>query len=157
MRSSRYAHFTLATLSVSTPASATLTGTVRTLDPAVHDEVARRVIEVAEGIARAYGASASVNYGIQYPITFNHARQTAFAADVAREIVGSEHVDDNVMAIMGSEDFSFMLNACPGRICSSGTGDGEMCHHPDYKFNDAVIPHGSSFWVKLIEKAMPVG
>jgi amidohydrolase len=139
------------------PASATLTGTVRTLDPAVHDEVARRVVEVAEGIALAYGASASVNYERQYPITFNHARQAAFAADVAREIVGSAHVDDNVMAVMGSEDFSFMLNARPGAFVFLGTGDGEMCHHPGYKFNDAVIPHGSSFWVKLIEKAMPVG
>ncbi len=61
------------------------------------------------------------------------------------------------MPRMASEDFSFMLNARPGAFVLLGTGDGETCHHPGYKFNDAVIPQGSSFWAKLIENAMPAG
>lgn len=137
------------------PASAKLTGTARALDPVIHDLVSRRVIEVAEGIARVYGASATVNYQKQYPVTVNHERQAAFAAEVAREIVGPARVDDNTTPRMAGEDFSFMLEARPGAFVLLGTGDGEACHHPGYKFNDAVIPQGSSFWARLAERAMP--
>lgn len=137
------------------PSSAKLTGTARTLAAETHGLVSRRVVEIAEGIARTYGATATVNYEKQYPITVNHERQTAFAADVAREIVGTERVDDNTHPRMAGEDFSFMLEARPGAFVLLGTGDGEACHHPAYRFNDAVIPHGASFWARLAERAMP--
>lgn len=137
------------------PSSAKLTGTVRTLAPEIHDLVSRRVVEIAEGIARVYGASASVNYQKQYPVTVNHEHQTAFAADVAREIVGRERVDPNTPPRMAGEDFSFMLEARPGALVLLGAGEGEGLHHPGYNFNDAIIPQGTSFWARLVERAMP--
>ena len=139
------------------PATATLAGTVRTLDPKVRDMVERRITEVAEGTARAYGATAAVDYRRNYPVTVNHAKQTVFAANVAREVVGPEKVKDNIVPVMGAEDFSFMLEARPGAFIFLGTGNGEMCHHPAYQFNDAIIPHGVSYWARLVETAMPVG
>ena len=58
---------------------------------------------------------------------------------------------------MGAEDFSFMLEARPGAFIFLGTGNGEMCHHPGYTFNDAIIPQGVSYWARLVETAMPAG
>ena len=139
------------------PDTAELTGTARTLDPKMRLMVERRVIEVAEATARAYGATAKVTYDKRYPVTVNHREQAAFAADIARQVVGSDKVDANLTPVMGAEDFSFMLEARPGAFIFLGTGDGEMCHHPAYTFNDAVIPHGVSYWARLVETAMPPG
>ena len=57
---------------------------------------------------------------------------------------------------MGGEDFAFMLEERPGAYILTGNGDTAMVHHPAYDFNDAAIPFGSSYWVKLIETALPL-
>ena len=56
---------------------------------------------------------------------------------------------------MGAEDFSFMLEARPGAFIFVGNGDSAGLHHPAYNFNDDVIPIGTSYWVKLVENALP--
>lgn len=137
------------------PQTAELFGTVRSFEPEVRDLLERRVIEVAEGIARAYGAEAFVEYERMYPPVVNHARETAFASDVARNVAG----DDKVLVqtpLMGGEDFAFMLNERPGCMMLVGNGDSAGCHHPAYDFNDAALPHGISYWVRLAEMGMPV-
>jgi amidohydrolase len=139
------------------PETAELKGTVRTLDPAVRDLVERRISEVAESVARAYGGSAQVKYTRMYPVTMNHARQASIAAEVARDVVGAERVNENVTPLMGGEDFAFMLEARPGAFVFLGMGDGNDCHHPAYRFNDNVLGHGASYWVRLVEKTMPAG
>jgi amidohydrolase len=139
------------------PQNAVLTGTARTLDPEVHELVARRVVEVAEGIAKAYGASATVKYEKLYPVTVNAEKQAAFAASVARDIVGPDRVDDDAAPVMAAEDFSFMLNERPGALIRLGMGGGEPLHHPGYTFNDAIIPKGVSYWVRLVERSMESG
>ncbi|QPF94157.1 M20 aminoacylase family protein [Bradyrhizobium commune] len=139
------------------PETAELCGTVRTLDPEVRDLVERRIAEVADNVARAYGGSAETKYTRMYPVTVNHARETGVAADVARDIVGAERVDDRIAPAMGAEDFSFMLEARPGAMVLVGMGDSPACHHPAYVFNDNILGHGASFWVRLIETTMPAG
>jgi hippurate hydrolase len=139
------------------PETAELKGTVRTLDPAVRDLVERRIGEIADSIARAYGGSAETKYTRMYPVTMNHAPQAAVAADVARDVVGAERVNDHAVPLMGGEDFAFMLEARPGAFVFLGMGDGNDCHHPAYRFNDNVLGHGASYWVRLVEKTMPAG
>jgi len=139
------------------PETAELGGTVRTLDPEVRDLVERRIGEVADSIARAYGGSAETKYSRMYPVTMNHPREAGVAADIARGIVGAERVNDRIIPMMGAEDFSFMLEARPGAMILVGMGDSPECHHPAYVFNDNILGHGASFWVRLIETAMPAG
>jgi hippurate hydrolase len=137
------------------PQNAHLRGTARSLNPKVRDLLERRLHEVVEGTARLYGATAKLSYRRDYPVTRNHARQTEFAASVASEVVGRERVDDAVAPVMGAEDFSFMLEARPGAFIFVGNGDSANLHHPKYDFNDEVIPVGTSYWVRLVETAMP--
>jgi amidohydrolase len=137
------------------PATAVLGGTVRTFDPDVRDLVERRISEIAEGIARAYGGSAETQYTRMYPATVNHERETAVAAEVARDVVGADRVNDRVTPLMAAEDFAFMLLERPGAFILLGMGEGEECHHPAYRFNDSILGHGASYWVRLIEKTMP--
>jgi hippurate hydrolase len=137
------------------PQTALLRGTARSLTPEVQDLLERRLHEVVEGTARLYGATAKLTYKRDYPVTRNHERQTAFAADVAAQVVGSERVDQDVAPVMGAEDFSFMLEARPGAFIFVGNGDSAGLHHPAYDFNDEAIPIGTSYWVKLVETALP--
>jgi hippurate hydrolase len=136
------------------PQTALLRGTARSFSPAVQDLLERRLREIVEGTARLYGAKARLTYRRDYPVTCNHERQAALAAQVAAEVVGKEHVDEKVAPVMGAEDFSFMLNARPGAFIFVGNGDGAGLHHPRYNFNDEVIPIGTSYWVRLVETAL---
>ena len=137
------------------PDRAELTGTARSLRPHVRALIERRIVEVAEGTARTFGARAVATYRRDYPVTSNHERETAFAAAVAAQISGPEKVNANVSPVMGGEDFSFMLEKRPGAFVFMGTGDTAGLHHPAYDFNDAAIPVGVSYWARLVETAMP--
>jgi hippurate hydrolase len=137
------------------PQTALLRGTARSLSPQVQNVLEQRLREVVEGTARLYGAKAKLTYKRDYPVTRNHERETAFAASVASEVVGQERVDANVAPVMGAEDFSFMLEARPGAFIFVGNGDTAGLHHPAYDFNDEAIPIGTSYWVRLVETALP--
>jgi amidohydrolase len=136
------------------PQTALLRGTARSLVPEIQDLLEKRIQEVVEGTAKLHGAKAIVKYKRSYPVTRNHPDQTDFAASVAKEVVGETKVDTNVNPVMGAEDFSFMLNARPGAFIFVGNGDSAGLHHPAYDFNDGIIPVGSSYWVRLAEKAL---
>jgi hippurate hydrolase len=137
------------------PATAKLTGTVRTIDEEVRGLMERRLREMAASITAAFGATATVTYNRGYPVTVNAAEQTRFAAKVAKELAGEARVDDNTDAVMGGEDFSYMLQARPGAFIFMGNGDTAQLHQDTYDFNDEAIPVGCSYWVKLVETAMP--
>lgn len=137
--------------------TAKITGTVRTLDSEVQDFIEARLGEMVPQFAASFGATASIRYARGYPVTVNEPGRTAFAAEVAAEVAGPDRVDADVPPSMGGEDFSFMLEERPGAYIFLGNGDSSELHTDTYDFNDAVIPVGASYWVRLAEKAMPVG
>ena len=106
------------------PQHAKLRGTARSLSPKVQDLLQKRVREVVEGTARAYGAKAELTYTTGYPVLVNEERKTAFAASVAREVAGKDKVNTECAPLMGAEDFSYMLQARPGAFIYVGNGDG---------------------------------
>jgi hippurate hydrolase len=137
------------------PQTAKLRGTARSLTPAVQDLLEKRLREIIEGTAKLHGAKVKFNYRRGYPVLKNYATQTEFAASVAAGIAGKDKVNTSLAPVMGAEDFSFMLNARPGAFIFVGNGDSAGLHHPAYNFNDDVIPIGTSYWVKLVETALP--
>lgn len=137
------------------PQHALLRGTCRSLKTEVRDLLERRVTEVAQGVALLHGARANVRYQRDYPVVVNHPDATDFAISVARDVVGEGRVDPSVTPVMGGEDFAFMLQERPGAFIFMGNGDTANLHHPAYDFNDKAIPFGTSYWVRLVETAMP--
>ena len=136
------------------PQTAQLRGTARSLAEDVRVLLEKRLHQVVEATAAAYGGKAKLTYQRNYPVLVNHERETDFAAGVAKQIVGERLVDTSLPPMMGGEDFSFMLNARPGAFIWVGNGDSAGLHHPAYNFNDDVIPIGTSYWVKLVETAL---
>jgi hippurate hydrolase len=137
------------------PQRARIKGTGRSLDPSVRDLIERRMREVVENVAAAHGAAVRFRYDRNYPVTVNHAEQTGKAAAIARDVAGDAQVVTDTPPVMGGEDFSFMLEARPGAFIFVGNGDSAGLHHPTYDFNDAAIPYGASYWVRLVETLMP--
>jgi hippurate hydrolase len=135
------------------PQTARLTGTARTLSSEVRDLLENRMREVVEHTAAAFGAKATLDYQRHYPVLSNNAEKAEFAGSVARLV--SDKVDMNTPQVMGGEDFSFMLDARPGAFIYLGQGDTQYLHHPEYDFNDDIIPIGASYWAKLVETALP--
>ena len=137
------------------PQSAFLRGTVRTLTPETRDYAEKRIKEISDGVMASFGAKADVNLNRGYPVTSNHEKQTEFAVSVAKEVAGESVVTGDAPPVMGGEDFSFMLEERPGAFIFAGNGDGATIHNPKYDFNDELIPFGCSYFVKLVETAMP--
>jgi amidohydrolase len=135
------------------PQTAELRGTVRTLTAEVRTLVEKRVREVVAGVAQITGAKIDLVYERGYPVTVNHASQTGFAAEVAKEIAGDANVHD-MAPLMGGEDFAYMLEARPGAFIFCGNGNSAGLHHPAYNFNDEAIVYGTSYWIKLVENTL---
>lgn len=138
------------------PETCIINGTVRTLSKEVQAMAVRRMEEIVAGQAASFGVKANLTFKFGYPPTINHPEQAGFAARVAAEIAGEERVDENAEPAMGAEDFSYMLEARPGAYLNIGQGEGAMCHHPQYNFNDEIGPIGASFFARLVERAQPV-
>ena len=139
-----------------------LKGTVRTFTHELIDLIEQRMKAIAEHTCAAFGATCEFEFRRNYPPTINHAAETAFARRVLASVVG----EDNVVEFeptMGSEDFSFFLQAKPGCYFMIGNGDGShrdgghglgpcMLHNPSYDFNDELIPLGATAWVRIAEQ-----
>ncbi len=131
-----------------------LRGTVRTLDPEYRRVSEERLRRIAEDVASAFGASAHVKWTPGYPVTVNSETETGFAAEAAEVVAGK--VNNETNPIMPSEDFAYMLEERPGAYIFLGNGDSAELHHPEYDFNDEIIPAGCSWFAEMVERRMPV-
>ena len=148
------------------PDEATLIGTVRAFSTAMIDLLERRMKTIAEHTAAAFDAEVQFEFKRNYPPLINHVKETAFAVEVMRSLVGADRVDAQVEPTMGAEDFAFMLQEKPGCYVFIGNGEGlhrdgghglGPCnlHNPSYDFNDDLLPIGASYWVRLAEAYLP--
>jgi hippurate hydrolase len=129
------------------PQTARLSGTVRVFKRTTMQRVEERMRAIAAGVAAGFGATAEVDFREIFLPLVNTPDEAEFAADIAASIVGDENVNRNRPLIMASEDFSYMLDACPGAYINIGNGDGEgtcQVHNPGYDFNDEILPLGAT-------------
>ncbi len=137
------------------PDEVILKGTARYLDPALEAQIVDRLTALSETTAAAYGATATVEYTPRVGPTVNDPTAAAIAAEAATRVAGS--VDRDIAPVMPGEDFSDMLNARPGAYLFIGNGDSADLHHPQYNFNDEIIPAGVSLYAALAETRLPLG
>ena len=140
------------------PERVALRGTVRAYRTEVLRQIEARMRALAQSIATGFGASADLDFReITVPVV-NTAEQTSLIAEAAAALVGEAHVDRNRPAVMGSEDFSYMLAERPGAYILVGNGTGEAAcevHNPRYDFNDAAIPYGAGILAAVVERELP--
>jgi amidohydrolase len=139
------------------PDTALLRGTVRTFDKKLRQQLAKRVEEVAVGVARAMRGDCVCTYEFGYPATINEPAMTDLVLDVAKEVVGAERIVPREQS-MGGEDFSYFLEERPGCFFNLGTRNEPKGliwghHHPKFDIDDETsLPVGVDMFARLVER-----
>ena len=144
------------------PNEMNLTGSLRYFRSEVGNDVKKKIKNISEGISESMGATASFSSVPNYPATVNTPKHAQLCAQAAETLVGKDNVLRNEKPSMGSEDFSFLLNASEGAYIWIGNGlvpedspeGGCMLHNTQYDFNDEILPIGSSYWVELVRSIL---
>ncbi|MBF9235322.1 M20 aminoacylase family protein [Microvirga alba] len=137
------------------PATARIGGTARSFDPAVRDVLETTLRAIVAAQCAEGSLSADITYDRYYPATRNDAGAARAALAAGRDCgINAIEADSPSFA---SEDFAFMLEACPGAYVWLGQGRGAdepPLHHPRYDFNDDVIPLGVAWFAALAEREL---
>ena len=122
------------------PETAELVGTVRTLEPDMRELIIRRMTEMSEGLAKAYGGSASIEFQSNTAITYNDLELTEQMLPTLKNVAGEDHVK-LVKATTGGEDFSYFQEEVPGFYfflggMTPGNTEAYPHHTPDFQIDD---------------------
>jgi len=139
------------------PEEVVIEGTTRTLEDEVRQYAARRIGEIAQGIAATYGAQVDYEMIWGAPPVVNDDAMAALAAGAAKKILGEEGVITSVAAPnMGGEDFAYYLQKAPGAFMFLSSANAEkgtdVAHHnPKFDIDEDVLWEGSALFVSIVE------
>lgn len=135
------------------PESASMGLSVRSFNPEVRDRLQERITDLVTQHVHGYGGTVEINYERGCPVLVNSLAETAFALEVAAELVGAEHTVSPFGPVTGSEDFAYYLQHRPGCFLRLGNGeDSAMVHNAKYDFNDENLTVGAAYWTRLAER-----
>lgn len=140
------------------PETVTVEGTIRALEEEVRQYQARRIQEIACGVAAAFGGTAEVEMDWGAPPVVNHDEMTKLAQEAAKNVVGEEHVIASLPAPnMGGEDFAYYLQKAPGAFCFLSSSNTEKHtdvphHNPRFNIDEDVLYKGSALFVEIAER-----
>ena len=131
--------------------SAILRLSVRTTTPEDREMVLGNIRRIIAHQAESFGCTSAIREGVPGAVLVNDAGETEKAARIAQAAFGEDQVIYPGPSFLASEDFAFMLQKKKGTYCFIGGGPGKMVHHPEYYFNQAILPVGAAYWVALTE------
>jgi amidohydrolase len=99
-----------------------MSGTIRTFDPGIREELHARLRSTVHAIAEANGASAEVIIDGSAPVTGNHPELLTKMLPTLRWAAGAENVNETSL-ITGAEDFSIFQQQIPGLFLMLGIND----------------------------------
>ena len=135
------------------PESASMGLSVRSFSAEVRDRLQERITDLVTQHVHGYGGSVEINYERGCPVLVNSVAETAFALQVASELVGAEHTVSPFGPVTGSEDFAYYLQHRPGCFLRLGNGESSaMVHNARYDFNDQNLTVGAAYWTRLAER-----
>ncbi len=135
------------------PQRVEMRGTIRTHAQDLRRMAETRLRALCASFPAAFGATAELEFVEGYPVMVNHSAHTEYARKVAQDVSG-QCLEAGFN--MGGEDFAYMLEERPGAYIVLGAGDGAGLHHPEYDFNDEIIPYGCSWYVGMAEARLPL-
>jgi hippurate hydrolase len=145
------------------PDNAKFEATVRTFSEEALAQVEKESVQLAEDIARAHGLTAEVRFDREYPATINDADEAAFVEATVKDLFGAERYTEMPNPVMGSEDFSRVLEAVPGSYMFYGATimddpeQGASNHSPRAAFDDSVLADGAALLAELAVRRMARG
>jgi len=135
------------------PAHASISGTMRSLSSQVDAELKNRLTALCEGYAQMSGCKIALNFPHACPPCVNAPAQAALATEVLGELLGADNVTAEAGPFPFSDDFSLMLAEWPGAYLFLGM-EGAMCHHPTYRFDDALLPLAVATFTGIVARRL---
>ncbi len=141
------------------PSRTYVAGTMRCFSTETRAVFTRRIEELAHTLAaEAVGATAKVEMRWITTVLINAQAPTRAAVRAAGAVAGS-NVDTDTPRLSAAEDFAYMTELRPGSFIFLGNGTeadghGHNVHTPGYDFNDAIIPYGVEYWVRLVAQEL---
>ena len=139
------------------PAEAEMEGTVRTMNREDRILYEKRVREIAERTADAYGADTEVIWTAGPPATWNNGEMARVCEETAKKL-GMQTVPEE--SSMGGDDFAYyedrdtMHRDVPGCYVKIGTGVGHPIHHPGFCVDERVILPASVYLAGVLTAAL---
>jgi amidohydrolase len=130
------------------PEEVELEGTVRTFDEDVRKNIHDRIRAIASNISESAGATATVEFGLGYPVTRNDPALTERMLPTLRRAAGATNVQSGPLTGT-AEDFSYFQQKVPGLFVFLGVTPRNQDH------TKAAINHSPLFFAD--ESALPVG
>jgi len=130
------------------PETAEMHGTMRAYSAEHRSKLARRIGEIATGIATAMGGSCQVEMIDGCPPCVNDPSMTEVVGKAAVAAVGEKDVDDSeAVMTTGSDDMAEFLEAVPGCYFIVGASNEEKGanyphHHPRFNIDEDALPIG---------------
>jgi amidohydrolase len=141
------------------PGALQMKGTIRTFRESVRNRVLERVREICTGVGSTFGVKVDLRVIEGYPVTMNDPSCADVVARVARSVLGPKAVRTDDLPMAGGEDFSYFARAVPGAYFFLGSGEpgkpAHVCHHPEFDFNDAVLPIGMRMFLGILLDRLP--
>ncbi|OAN12195.1 amidohydrolase [Exiguobacterium undae] len=133
--------------------SAELTGTIRTFDPLVADQIVKEMERTIKGVCDAAGATYTFRYERGYPAVVNHPVETELVRAVATDVVGADQVFE-IAPTMGGEDFAYYLQQVPGTFFFTGAGDETFYphHHPKFDFEEQAMQYAARILIEATKR-----
>ena len=135
------------------PESSEMIGTVRTLDPKMREMIEKRMKDMVEGIAKAYGGEASIIFQNNTSITYNDEELTARILPSLQTVAREENVII-MKATTGGEDFSFFQEKVPGVYfflggMTAGNTESFPHHTPDFMIDESGLLLGVKAFTQI--------
>ena len=132
------------------PENVEFEGTVRTFDEDVHNLIEKRISELIENEARAFGAKGKIEYKHLNYATVNDERLAIIGRRVAARIMNVVEQEPD----MGGEDFSEYARIIPGLFAFLGTRNEEKGiiyphHNPRFNVDEDALIYGVAFEVNM--------
>lgn len=131
------------------PETAVLEGTVRTMNREDRVLFEKRMREIAENTARAYGAESSFQWSAGSPAVYNDGKMAELCGEIAKK-QGLSVVPEE--SSMGGDDFSFYEENIPGCYIKIGTGVGQTIHQPGFQVDTDAIMVAVKYLTEVLEK-----
>lgn len=133
------------------PQTATLAGTIRTLDAALRERVPQIMERVIKGVCDAHGATYEFRVDRGYHPVVNETRTAEFLREIVREVAGERALAD-VRPTMGGEDFSAYQTKVPGTFAFVGARNEERGivhphHHECFDVDEEALDLGTRIFV----------
>jgi hippurate hydrolase len=146
------------------PETALLFGTMRTLSAATRLKLHDGLPRLAQGIAAAHGASATVEIIPGFPVTNCDGRAVALGETVTKRLFGEDAWLTLANPIMGAEDFAYVLEKVPGAMFFLGVAeqgaDWRACcglHSTHMHLDESAMARGAALHAAIAEQYLAHG